>query len=94
VKQAFVPRYVPPSAAGHTSRRAKLDGREYEPGEMADLFVMVKVGPELPGTDAGWIYGVVGPNQKDAKEAGKLERCVVCHALAPHDRLFGPAARP
>jgi hypothetical protein len=91
VKQAFAPREVTPGAPLNWSRHAKHRGHEYEPGESVDLFVMVKVGPEVAGADGGWIYGVVAPNQRDVKEAGKIERCIACHALAPHDRLFGPA---
>jgi hypothetical protein len=93
VKEAFIPREVPPGAPLQWSRHAVDHGREYEPGDSVDFFVMVKVDPRTAGTDAGWIYGVVDPNQHDVIEAGKIERCVACHALAPHDRLFGPNAQ-
>ena len=62
---------------------AVVDGK---PGDPTGLFVMTKVGGE--GTDAGWIYGTIGP-EGTVTSAGLVATCMGCHVDAPHDRLFG-----
>ncbi len=60
-------------------------------GEVADLFLMFKVGDELmPGTDRGWIYGGATPGG-EVYASGLIESCMNCHQSAPYDRLFGLA---
>lgn len=60
-------------------------------GERKDLFVMRKVGGEgAPGTDRGWVYGVVSSEGDEVRQSGKLQHCAGCHEKAPHDRLFAP----
>ena len=43
----------------------------------------------MEGTDAGWIYGTLTPDGKTVTSAGRVQRCMDCHDVAPHDRLFG-----
>src|SRR5262249_38219867 len=66
------------------------DGHLYHAAEKASRFIMYKMDPATPGTDEGWVYGVVTPDGKEVTAAGCLENCMKCHTKAPHDRLFGP----
>jgi len=72
---------------------ARKGGRLYHARERGPLFVMFKVGPGTPGTDAGWVYGTVTPDGTTVMSAGRVESCMRCHQDAPHDRLFGLPAR-
>jgi hypothetical protein len=66
------------------------EGQRLDVGEQAELFVMAKLGgPELPGTDAGWIYGTLTPDGRTVTSAGRVQRCMDCHVAASHERLFG-----
>jgi hypothetical protein len=65
------------------------DGRLYHAAEKAALFVMFKLDPRTPGTDAGWVYGTLTADGRQVTSAGKVESCMGCHQTAPHDRLFG-----
>lgn len=66
------------------------EGQRLHTGEQAELFVMAKVGePDMAGTDAGWIYGTLTPDGQTVTSAGRVQRCMDCHDVAPHDRLFG-----
>jgi hypothetical protein len=66
------------------------DGQRLEVGEQAELFVMAKVGEhDMPGTDAGWIYGTLTADGKTVTSAGLVQRCMDCHEAATHERLFG-----
>lgn len=66
------------------------DGQRLEVGEQAELFVMAKVGePDMPGTDAGWIYGTLTADGTRVTSAGLVQQCMDCHDVAPHERLFG-----
>ena len=55
----------------------------------AGLFVMMKLDPKTPNTDAGWVYGTVSADGQTVTAAGKVESCMKCHQDAKHDRLFG-----
>lgn len=91
VKQSWVPEVVPaadakgPELLNFVARAGKL----YRRAMPADLFVMYKLEPGTPGTHDGWVYGVVTPDGKTVKEAGRLANCMGCHQEAPHDKLFG-----
>jgi hypothetical protein len=66
------------------------EGQRLHTGEQAELFVMAKLGAaDLPGTDAGWIYGTLTPDGQTLTSAGRVQRCMDCHEAAPHERLFG-----
>jgi hypothetical protein len=68
---------------------ARKDGKLYHAGQKGDLFIMLKLDPDTPGTDNGWVYGTVTPDGKTVTSAGRVESCMKCHLKAPHDRLFG-----
>lgn len=57
--------------------------------KQAELFVMLKLDPETPNTDEGWVYATVTPDGKKVTSAGMLESCIKCHRDATSDRLFG-----
>jgi len=61
----------------------------YKATKPAALFIMMKLDPKTPGTDAGWVYGTVTPDGKEVTSAGKIESCMGCHQEAKYDRLFG-----
>jgi hypothetical protein len=66
------------------------EGQWLEVDEQAELFVMAKVGaPDMPGTDAGWIYGTLSADGLTVTSAGLVQNCMDCHEAAPHERLFG-----
>lgn len=79
---------------------ASMDGTWYERGEKADLFVMYRLARDTPGTDQGWVYGVVRPAGLSGPEvlaSGLIESCINCHRWATSDRMLGmwaPAPRP
>jgi hypothetical protein len=71
------------------------DGHRWKLGARKDLFVMVKVG-DVPGSDAGWIYGTVAPDGT-VTSAGRVASCMGCHdEAATREKLFGlrPAPKP
>ncbi|MFV8755912.1 hypothetical protein ACNOYE_35625 [Nannocystaceae bacterium ST9] len=66
------------------------EGQRLAAGEQAELFVMTKVGAaDMPGTDAGWIYGTLSADGLSVTSAGRVQRCMDCHEAATHERLFG-----
>jgi hypothetical protein len=65
------------------------DGKRYKATKLAGLFLMLKLDPRTPGTDAGWLYGTVTPDGKKVTSVGRVESCMKCHQEAKHDRLFG-----
>ncbi len=71
------------------SDQAARDGRVYARGEARELFVMLKLDPATPDTDAGWIYATVTPDRKTVTAAGRIASCMACHTEAGHDRQFG-----
>jgi hypothetical protein len=72
---------------------ARKDGRLYHAKEKLGLFIMLKLDPETPGTDDGWVYGTVTADGKTVTSKGRVASCMKCHQDAPHDRLFGLTKR-
>jgi hypothetical protein len=72
---------------------AKKEGQLYRAHEKSGMYIMMKVDPALPGTDAGWVYGTVTADGKTVTSAGRVASCMECHVSAPHDRLFGLPAK-
>ncbi|MFO0751000.1 MAG: hypothetical protein U1F43_35800 [Myxococcota bacterium] len=103
VKESFVPKPAPRDADAppRTYRLMGVpdpidvvvteSGERLTPDRPSDLFIMTKLGDaSTAGTDRGWIYGTVAPDGT-VTSAGRVERCMGCHDVAPHDRLFGLA---
>lgn len=69
--------------------------RVYRASRFAGAYVVLKVAPETPGTDAGWVYGTVTP-EGEVTSAGRVASCMGCHVSARHERVFGiaPPAGP
>jgi hypothetical protein len=67
--------------------------RVYHAKAKLGLFIMLKLDPQTPGTDDGWVYGTVTADGKEVLSVGRVESCMGCHKDAPHDRLFGVADR-
>jgi hypothetical protein len=102
VKESYAPRPVPAENVPEpwsVEARSVIDelgfypyatkgGASYGVGARQDLFVMMRLAPDTPGTDAGWIYGTVAPDGA-VTSSGVVASCVACHRVAPHDRLFG-----
>ncbi|WP_437840607.1 hypothetical protein [Sorangium sp. So ce1153] len=65
--------------------------RIYRASRFAGAYVVLKVAPETPGTDAGWVYGTVTPSG-EVTSAGRVASCMGCHVSARHERVFGTAA--
>ena len=65
------------------------DGKHYTAGAKGPLFVMFRVTPDDPRSDAGWVYGTLTPDGKAITGIGRLANCMGCHEKAPHGRLFG-----
>ena len=61
----------------------------FKASKQADLFIMMKLAPETPDTDQGWVYGTVTSDGKTVTAAGKIASCMKCHVDAKNDRLFG-----
>jgi Cytochrome P460 len=72
---------------------ASKDGKMFKASKKADLFVMMKVDPKTPETDAGWVYGTIDADAKTVTAIGKIASCMECHAKAKNDRLFGLNAK-
>ncbi len=96
VKQSFEPVIVAPESEEFmelkyqgkaTLRRAQ----GWKLGEERDLFVMYKLAPDTPNTDAGWVYGTVTPDG-EVTSAGRVANCMGCHVDADRDRMFGAEA--
>lgn len=78
------------ASGNRVNPRVKDGDKILEIERRKDLFVMLKLAEETPGTDQGWIYGLVTPDTKEVTAAGKIATCAQCHESAKHDRLFGP----
>jgi hypothetical protein len=76
------------------SRPASRDGKLFSAGEPLALYVMVKLPPNTPGTDEGWVYGTLTSDGATVISAGRVQSCMGCHEAAPHDRLFGRKPAP
>jgi hypothetical protein len=71
----------------------ELNGTAYGAWKRSEVFVMYKLDPATPDTDGGWVYAVLTPDRAEVTAVGYIQSCVDCHALAPHDRLFGVRRR-
>lgn len=69
------------------------DGKTYKASKKAGLFVMMKLDPKTPETDAGWVYGTIGADLKSVTAIGKIDSCMRCHVKAKHDRLLSFGAK-
>ncbi|TDJ67577.1 MAG: hypothetical protein E2O39_14605 [Planctomycetota bacterium] len=67
-----------------------LDGeRAYRAGDPGALFVMLKLEPSTPGTDAGWVYGTLTADGTRVTASGRIESCMDCHVDEGRDRMYG-----
>lgn len=73
---------------------ASRDGKTYKASKKAGLFVMMKLDPKTPETDAGWVYATVADDLKTVTAVGKIGSCMECHVKAKFDRLFGLNHKP
>ncbi|MEZ4390592.1 MAG: cytochrome P460 family protein [Polyangiales bacterium] len=96
VKEAWIPREIRAAdaveAGGEPQSARGADGRVYEPGEFAGLYVMMRGAPREE-SDEGWTYATVNP-RGEVTAAGRVASCMGCHREAPHGRLFGLARAP
>jgi len=67
---------------------AEKEGKLYKASKRGPLFVMMKLDPKTPGTDAGWVYATVTADGKTVTSAGRVASCLKCHETRK-DRLFG-----
>jgi hypothetical protein len=72
---------------------ATKDGKTFKATKKAGLFVMMKLDPKTPETDAGWVYGTIDADVKNVTAIGKIASCMECHVKAKNDRLFGLNAK-
>lgn len=77
-----------PTTADHFNPYARLGDKVYRASRLAGAYVVLKVAPGTPGTDAGWVYGTVTP-EGEVTSAGRVASCMGCHVSAPYDRVFG-----
>lgn len=82
--------YVNHASGNQITNQATKNGQHFKLGKPKELFIMYKVDPSTPGTDEGWVYGVVAADKLSVIESGKLTNCMECHVDAGPDRLFGP----
>jgi len=59
--------------------------------DLVGLFVVMKLAPDTPGSDQGWVYGTVAPDGQTVTSAGRVQSCMECHSSASYERLFGLA---
>ena len=90
-----------PEASGHrfggdderirsiARRTIEKDGVRWTADRVKALYVMMRLSPDTPGTDQGWIYGTLTPDGRTVTSAGRVSSCMGCHARAPRDRMFG-----
>jgi hypothetical protein len=93
---SFSPGSWRPNADGgdHFYPYAEKDGVVYRATEPAGLFIMFKVDPATPDTDAGWVYATVSPAGQ-LTSSGRVAACMGCHETsATHERLFGVPLSP
>ncbi len=98
VKQAFTavradgvtfdPAAADRAGTDHFYPYAEDGGVVYRTGDPAGLYIMFKVDPATPDTDAGWVYATLSA-RGDLTASGRIASCIGCHEKAPHDRLFG-----
>jgi hypothetical protein len=105
VKESFHPEPVARAEPGlNLHDRPLPDGTHFDPvmrdgdrlyraSRLAGLYVVMKLPPGTPGTDAGWIYGTVTPSG-EVTSAGRVASCMGCHVSARHERVFGLNPEP
>jgi hypothetical protein len=82
-----------PDGGDHFYPYARKDGRVFRAAERAGLYIMFKLDPGTPNTDAGWVYATItAAGQVTA--AGRVASCMGCHVEAEHERLFGVPMSP
>lgn len=91
VKESWTPKAVAQIATDEVAAGfyAERDGKRYKPYKPNELFVMYKDDPATPGTDDGWVYGIVASDGKEVISSGHIKECADCHRQARHDRVFG-----
>jgi len=67
--------------------RVKIGDETLQIGRRKNLFVMLKTANDTPGTDEGWVYGIVDSDSKEVLAAGAVASCMNCH-VDQQDRLF------
>jgi hypothetical protein len=67
--------------------RIKVGDETLQIGRRKNLFVMLKTANDTPGTDEGWVYGIVNSESKEVLAAGAVASCISCH-VDQDDRLF------
>ncbi len=77
----------------HFSPYANKDGKMFKATKKAGVFVLMKLDPKTPETDAGWVYGTIDAELKSVTAIGKIASCMECHVKAKNDRLFGLNAK-
>lgn len=83
---AFEPRK---HSSGHEVRATVLDGEVIvTTDKRRELFVMLRLEEDTPGTDNGWVYGTITADGKKVTSAGVVESCARCHRESP-ERLLG-----
>ena len=75
-------RIHPPEYAFDGDRAFKID-------KQGPLFIMLKLNPETPDTDQGWVYATLTPDGSEVTAAGKIESCMKCHVESKNDRMIG-----
>ncbi len=90
VKESFTPVELQQGERnGVGLHAARRDGKAYRPGARRDLFIMVNLGPEVKGTDAGWVYGTLSPDYRHVTSVGLVTSCMSCHDSVAKGRVFG-----
>jgi hypothetical protein len=99
VKESWIPERVEPDEVPvepeegeEVLRYAVQGGDAWRGAQRGPLFVMMKLDPDTPGTDQGWVYGTLDP-EGNVTGSGAMASCMECHAEASNDRLFGPPSR-
>ncbi len=88
-------RVLPPAGRDSLENLVFEGERWYEPGERADLFIMYRMERGTPGTDEGWLYGVVTPGEHPVVTSfGLIESCMGCHQESENDRMLGMWREP
>ncbi|KYF71276.1 hypothetical protein BE17_31890 [Sorangium cellulosum] len=83
-----LPSSDPSRPSDHFDPYVRDGDRTYRATRFAGAYVVLKVAPETPGTDAGWVYGTVTP-EGEVTSAGRVASCMGCHVSARHERVFG-----
>jgi hypothetical protein len=73
---------------------ARKGDKLFKATKQAELFIMLKLAPNTPDTDAGWVYATASADGKNLTSSGKVETCMKCHKNAGCERLFGLVRSP